>query len=150
MSDIGEIVSVDGVYATVRMQRTAMCKSCGKCGESALHPDREILVRAVNELGAKEGDRVRVDLETRYMLQAAFLVYIFPLLLGATGLALGFQLARWLSLPAEGTAAAAGAVLFLLSFLLLRRIDRRAEAEGRFRPRVVEIIEYDEGEDDGI
>ena len=51
------------------------CSGCGACG------DKLNEIEAVNEIGAKKGDKVLVEMSDSRVIGAAFLVYIVPLMI---------------------------------------------------------------------
>ena len=55
------------------------CHSCKGC--SGHHPEQAIRVRAENAVGAKPGDRVWVESETKEVFASIGIAYILPILL---------------------------------------------------------------------
>lgn len=68
--------------ARVEFHSTAGCKKCGIC---KMMGDK-VFVDAINEIGAKIGERVEVEIEPKSVLWATFLLFIAPLI----GLFLGY------------------------------------------------------------
>jgi len=140
LEEIGQVLEAEGQFAKIRMNRTGMCAQCGRCGIMAFQPASDIIVDADNPVGARAGDSVRLEMESRYYLTAAFIVYVFPLLLGGLGYLLGALIASQMGVS-EGTLGIAGAVfLFALSFAGIRAYDKKAAREGRYRPHIVEVL----------
>lgn len=107
---IGEIVAVrsDSNHATVSLTKATMC-SHGSCSNRIL-PDvgSEVLVDALNPVGAAVGDIVEITFQARAALKAAFMVYILPIFMGlgvylcVEWLALSYP-ALWALVAAAGT-----------------------------------------------
>ena len=95
-----------------------------------------------NPLSAAVGQSVRIELAPRSVLQAALIVYALPLVLMACGYVLGLGLARMLLLPwaPDTIGGAVGLIALLLSFILIRKIDRQAKNSGRFEPFISAVV----------
>ena len=76
MKKRGEIISLNGETAKVRIQRDSACGNCHKCDEGKA---KEIV--ALNRVGGVVGDTVEIEMESSTVLGAAALVYIIPLFL---------------------------------------------------------------------
>ena len=98
MTEYGQVIAVDGEFATVRIGRNSACGSCGKCGmtEQQKHVD----FFAANVASAKVGDRVEIQLPEVNTTKLAFVGYILPLLpaLAALFAALLLVWADWLAI----------------------------------------------------
>ena len=64
--------------AEVAVKRLSACGgSCASCESCAL--ERELKIRALNHVGARPGQRVLIESQSRTILGAALLVYLLPL-----------------------------------------------------------------------
>lgn len=136
MDVIGEVMSVKGNRAVVRTARHATCNRCGACGLFSNTPDME--VEAVNEIGAVPGDRVQLSIESRSVVEAAFLAYMVPLFLFVIGVFGGYQAARmlWPAIHPEWMGIPAGLVLMVAGYAYLRAYDRKATQKGKYLPHI--------------
>lgn len=79
MTGEGVVLSIEGTYATVRVEKKSACsgecESCGLCRKPIFD------VKARNKAGAVAGDRVKLYLPSCKIYGAAFLVYMLPVLL---------------------------------------------------------------------
>ena len=125
----GLVTWTDGVNAKVRFLRSSQCAHCGACltaGEGEMEVDLE------NAVGAKVGDRVRVALAPKRVVQASLLAYAVPLVLLLLGVWVGSQIGDLYALLF-------GVVGCGIGYLTLRLVDR-GRGKRSFRPKIEEIL----------
>ncbi len=132
----GVVIETDGKTARVRFVRGKQCEHCGACLTVG---EREMELVLDNDVGARAGDRVRVSLPPKRVLQASLLAYAVPLVLLIAGVWIGSMFSEWAAL-------ALGVGACFASALLLRLIERKGGLKRRFRPRIEAIL--DEGEEE--
>ncbi len=128
---IGLVTAITDGTAQIRFLRGSACAHCGACltvGES------EMQISLPNTLGAKEGDRVAVDLSPKRVVQASLLAYAVPLLLLISGVLIGSQIADWAGL-ALGVAACG------IGYLILRIVEKKSAKKKSFQPRMTRILD---------
>ena len=128
---IGIVTSVKGGTAQIHFLRGSACAHCGACltvGET------EMEVTLPNTLGAKEGDRVAVDLSPKRVVQASLLAYAVPLVLLIAGVLIGSRYADW-----AGLALGVGACG--IGYLILRIVEKKSKQKNSFQPRMTRILE---------
>lgn len=128
---IGLVTAVKNGNAQIHFLRGSACAHCGACltvGES------EMEVTLPNTLGAKQGDRVVVDLSPKRVMQASLLAYAVPLLLLIGGVLIGSRYADWAGL-AFGIAACG------IGYLILRIVEKKSAKKHSFQPRMTRILE---------
>ena len=101
----------------------------------------KVYVEVKNTLQAKAGDRVGVAMNDKFVLKAAFVVYIIPVILVGAGLAIFRKLSDLLLL-------AVIAVGLLIGVAIGITIDRLVRKKGAFAPTMTEIYK-DESETKG-
>ena len=142
MEEIGRIIQVVGDRARIGIKRTATCDKCEAKGCCLAVTPQEMVIEARNEVGAKEGEMVKISLESKDTLAAGAIVYLFPLLSFFLGFGIGALIAKILGL---GGAEALG-ILTAFGFLIISYVMiSRFYAEGsksaqRFTPVIKEII----------
>lgn len=96
----------------------------------------EVLAR--NEIGAAIGDSVIMELESRAVLVASAIVYVFPLAIMVLGLLMGPTVFGLLGIDASPDAAAAvlGLLLLAMAFAGVHIYDRRVSPR-RYMSRIV-------------
>lgn len=77
MNKNGYIEKVSGNIATIRVKRDSACgDNCGNCNGC----NSIVLVEALNKINAKVGDKVEIELDSRTVINTAFIVYIIPII----------------------------------------------------------------------
>ena len=86
LTETGQVVTLDGEYALIDVQRKSGCQSCevkSGCGTSVLSGlfnKRFAHVRAVNTVNASEGDTVELELNESALVYMTFWTYLFPII----------------------------------------------------------------------
>lgn len=139
MDQIGKVINVHGTIAVVQIRRHEACVKCGACGGASM---RAATVEASNDIGAVVGQLVKLEIEAREVLGAAFIVYILPLAFMFAGFAVGMVLARAVGLSGsrEAVAAVTGVIFLALSFAVIHYIDKKM---GRMKliARITQVVE---------
>lgn len=137
MRQTGTVISADTQHAQVSVQRMSACDGCHKanpgmgdgtvssvCHECSMFSvDEAIVVTAVNDIGAVQGDRVILESSSQMILGYAAAVFLLPLLLAAI---LGCLFA--LFFPKVWGAYLGAVIGFIGAFLLIKMfLDRHAK-----------------------
>lgn len=132
MKETGSVIKVKGKTATVRFSRKSACENCGMCAFKK--NEMFVKVKLPNVLHAQVGDEVAVEMGTGFVLTAAMIVYIIPLLAMAIGI-FAFE-------PFGMTIQISLAVAFLLiGFIIAALLDRFVIRKKKgMKPQMVEII----------
>ena len=128
---IGLVTSVSDGTARIRFLRGSACAHCGACLTVG---DSEMEISLPNTLGAKEGDRVAVDLSPKRVVQASLIAYAVPLVLLIAGVIIGSRFADWMGL-------ALGLVACGISYLILRFVEKKSAKSKSFQPRMTRILD---------
>ena len=121
------VLEVDGKEALIEVSRATMCDGCEKHGGCEGHCEitgllstgGKMKTRASNKIGAKVGDTVEVETESRKVLGYAALVFILPLLVACAGYIIASNV--W---NTEGAGLIGAAVGFVLTFAGIVIFDR--------------------------
>lgn len=131
------VLSVEGTLAKVIHKRPTACHGdCDHCagGCGSMAATERIIVEAENLIGAKPGDTVIIEGESRKVAWAIALVYVIPLVLFFLGYFLGQSI---MFLP-----AVLGIIGFILGLFLAVIVSRRQSKAGReIRFRIVSFAE---------
>ena len=142
MNQQGFIVEiVDDKTAKMRMQRHSACASCGKCAKLTSE-SQDLVVEVDNQIGAKVGDHVQVSMESVKVMKATMLAYILPLVFLIAGTAICFFVLNKIEFkgPIELLSGLSGLLFTFLSYLYLRKNDKKYRESRDYIPVVVRII----------
>jgi len=119
-------------FAVVRFDRKMACENCNMCFKPKEENYVELKVK--NDLGAKEGDRVSVQMGERAVLTASFWVYVVPLVL------VGIVILSTYKLPSEWISIGASLGTLVVSLAGLTLVDRIYRKKKGFFPMMTRII----------
>lgn len=136
------VIKINQNRATVEVERQAACDGCHKnkdgsgCSICSLTgASKKFEAIALNEIGAKVGDRVTVVTKTERVLGYAALVFLFPILVGVA-----FYFLAGLFTSAEVWKYAALVLGFVFSFFFVWLYAGRV-AKNRCDVEIVEILD---------
>ncbi len=134
MKEEGRVIEItDGGMAKLEVVRSDACKTCNACFEGS---SGERLIFAENSLGAKEGDRVTIELDSAVITKLSFLIYLLPIIGLLFGVALVSQISVSEIMRALG--GIAGFTVFSLSvFVYLRKTKPKQS----YMTRITKILE---------
>ena len=126
---------LDASHAEISVPRKSACghdcEECAGCGVSGV----SVYARALNTVGAKPGEKVVVESDTRKMLKIISFVYLIPVVLFLAGYLVTLALTD--SVAAQYAAAVAGAIL---GIVLAVWYDRRVKARGGLSFTIVRVF----------
>ena len=131
MREIGTVIETSGELCRVSVKRKSACgENCASC--KAACNAGEHICDAKNPMGAKPGDEVMLETESRKVLKSAFLVYILPIMAFLTVYGVS-------DLKLSGVISACLAILAMaVVFALMRIYDKGHKDE--LLPEIVEIL----------
>lgn len=134
MEQSGIVVDIlDNGDALVRFKRGSACGHCNAC--FTLGSDKsDIAIK--NTLCAKVGDEVEISIHGKTMMRSGMIAYGIPLIFLIIGVCIG-------SLISELAALLIGISATLLSFLVLKLLDKRLRNINSFKPKMIKIIRSD-------
>lgn len=131
----GIVLQVIGKMAKVKTSRHNDCENCGACpGNSA------IVLDAQNDVEARPGQRVAVEIREMNMLKAAFIVYILPLIAIFIGILAGGTLTDEFGSSLLWAQVAGGVLGFVLSVVYIKFFDSAARLDSKMQPIIVRIL----------
>jgi len=131
MEEKGKVIKVENGVAQVEMERTSACARCGICLSSS--GDKPILY-VKDSIGARPGDEVFLSVESKEILKAAFLVYLFPLVGLIAGYFLGLKVFR-----TEATGILFAGIGFFTTLFFLYQYDKRLKAGKSREAKIIRI-----------
>lgn len=134
LKQVGIVIYVHNDIAQVLIKRASACgDSCKTCSGGCETTTKQI--EAYNSIKAKKGDTVLLELKDSYVLFAAFLIYIVPLIMLFVGYAIGMIIFT------NGFAAGVmGVISLILAFIILKRLDRVFQRTKKFQPIITKVI----------
>jgi len=136
--EIGKVADIKDKTAIIKIQRKSSCGSCTACGMKK--DQNEILIPVANDLGARLGDWVELELKSISILKASTIAYVIPLIALIIGVVVGYALAEQLSQDTELYGAIGGIILTILSFVAIRVVDPLLNKKGDYTPKMISII----------
>lgn len=131
----GTVVSIlDNGEAEVKVGRHSDCIACGAC-PGAEH----IVVKALNPVGAKVGQHVRFQMREINIVIGAFVCFIMPLLVCASGAIGAHYLALSHSYDTTQSSIIGGIIGFLVGVIGVKLFDRSLTHDVKAKPKITEI-----------
>lgn len=127
---------------TVSFDRKSACDQCHMCAVSKNGKTVEVVIE--NKLGAKLGDTVLVTMGDRYVLTAALVVYVIPLILVTIGIFVGSLVSEALSLILVLVGLIVG---FTIAAILDKKVFRKKKG---FVPEMTKILADVEGPEEAV
>ena len=137
----GIVKKITGNTASVLVQRSEMC--CGCASQNAcntLGGGKDMLADAINDIDAKEGDRVILNINSGSALKLTFIVYMLPVIMLVVGAMTGIKLGKDMSFDPELLAVLLGLGAFILSFLGIIIFGRRQKNNRDYMPVLVKVV----------
>lgn len=140
MDQIGYVVEVKDNYAIVDVRRTSACgDKCSSCGGGCSIPAMRVNIK--NTIGAKVGDFVEVEMETKSLMKSAFIAYIIPLIMLIAGISSGVYFFNDLGFKNyEVLGVLTGFVALVISYFLLKIIDNNIKKNKSNELKLVKVI----------
>ncbi len=144
LEETGQVLSVEGEFATVSVVRQSSCGSCSakaSCGVQALskvlgQKARSTTFEVINSVNAKVGEHVVIAIPDAALIKGATMVYITPLVF----MILFAIVAKMLSADMQATdfmAVIGGVVGFMIGLSLVRYFGERMSRQQAFQPVTV-------------
>ncbi len=147
MDEIGVVRSIDGVTATVVVEKRQTCEGCKENESCGINSDgnekQTIEIAALNIAGAKIGQMVKVTAKSYTYVKGTLLVYGLP----AVALLIGAVFGKYIlagmfkAVNPETLSAFAGFSSFVIAFIILKIISGKIEKKTENTPVIEHIIE---------
>lgn len=128
------IVNVENDRVRARTKLHSDCSSCGLCeGNHAVYYD------AINNVGAKCGQSVLLEVEKQNVLKIAFIMFILPLLTIAISSTLSVYLAKFIHSSYGITVVILSLVAFIPLVISIRKYDANVQRKSNI-PVITKIL----------
>ena len=138
MQETGRVIEIAGKMAKVEVAQKEICHKCPSESFCKLATGDFRAIEAVNEIGAKPGDNVKIEIGSGNILMSAFFVYIFPII----ALLVAGGLTQWIS-SNQNIAIIIGIIAMAFSFLIVRFFDKKMNKSRKLIPIIKEIVSGD-------
>lgn len=139
MVECGKVIKIEKKNnVRISFDRKSACDQCRMCAVSKSGKTVEIVVP--NNLGAQVGDSVLVSMGDKFVLTAALIVYIIPLILVVIGVAVGASFGVGIQLLLVFVALVIG---FVAAALLDKKVIRKKKG---FVPEMTKILATEQSE----
>ncbi|KXG74070.1 SoxR reducing system RseC family protein [Thermotalea metallivorans] len=141
MNQTGKVIEVvKNNKARVLMTKHSACGDCGACQHGK--ENMQLSIVAMNEVGAKAGDWVEVNMETQNVMGAAFIVYVIPLMAMLLGIGTGSFLLKNMHIEEnlEAYSAGIGFILMACTFFIVKVFEKRFHQDKRYIPTITKIL----------
>jgi sigma-E factor negative regulatory protein RseC len=128
------VVKVEKDRVKARANMHGNCSNCGMC-----EGGNEIYYEAINKAGAKCGQSVILEVEKQNVLKVTFIVFVLPLLVIATGSALGVWISKIMHVGSLPAAVCLGLLALIPTIIYIRRYDAKAQ-EKSSTPVITKIL----------
>lgn len=132
----GFVMGVKDGIAHIKVGRHEDCTGCGGCPSS-----RQVMVDAVNEIGAAPGQHVRFEMREEHVLVGAFVVFLMPLIAAGLGAWIGWQAGMMQGWEETRSIAAGSVAFFLLSLVGVKLFDKKVARDRQMKPVIVDILQ---------
>ena len=132
MWEEGIVIAVKGTKLKLRIKSNPACGHCRMCVTSQ---QAMMITEAENSVGAKVGDKVLLKTPGTWLLKAAFLIYVVPVLSLIMGLVVGITVTG-----SEMIGGLMGLGCLMLCFTLMHLYDKKVRANDSLRLRILRIV----------
>ena len=134
------VVADHGKIKEIEVSRETACEGCSQNKDGSCHAcimlgdgNRSMRTRALDELGAKVGDRVEVETDSKTVIKYAAEVFLLPIVLGAAGYLIGENFA-WKLAP-----LICSLIGFAAAFVYVKLVPAK-RAENHCDVKIVKIL----------
>ena len=137
----GIVTKIDSTTAWVKTKKTHACEACAaRSSCNVLGGGKEMEVEAINNAGAKVGEKVVLSFETSPLLKATFLIYVLPILVMIAGAFIGQKMAPLFSFDPSILSAISALLFFGLTIMFVKSKGNKLAKKDEYRPKVIKII----------
>ncbi len=138
----GTVVEVRDDIAVIKAKRTTACEKCVSKKICQSVSETEMMVEAINPVGAHQGDEVVFTVGAATMLKAGVLIYLFPLLAFIAGVVVGQAVVPGITpeLNKDLASTVLGFIFLTATYLLLSIYSKSAEKNRTYMARILRVV----------
>ena len=138
----GVVLRTNSEAAWVKTTRSSACQGCtARNSCNTLSNSQEVEVKALNLAGARAGDRIVLSFETKSLLKATFLIYVFPIIFLVVGALVGQMLAPFISVNPSAVSVLMGFSGFFAALLIMKTRANKMAAKNAYQPKITKILQ---------
>ncbi len=122
MEHFGKVIEIQDNLARVQLAKSSHCAGCTACDMFDTSGPKEL--KAQNEIHAKPGDFVRIEIAPSQVIGSSLLIFVFPIIAMMFGYWFGTKFAPSLKMAGEIAGIAGSLSLLGISFLIIFLYDR--------------------------
>jgi len=141
MKSLGKVISINENNARVQLKRSSACgDSCGSC-KGGCTPTTTV-VEVSNEIGAKVGQTVELEMNNKNFMKAVGISYMFPLIMLVTGTLIGYGIYNSLviKISQEIFSFLVGMFFITISYFIVNRIDKKHRESDKLKITITKIL----------
>jgi len=141
IEETGVVQKVEGVTATVLVQKRGACEGCAATGTCEMTQDG-MVIEALNPVQSKPGQTVSISIAPISYLKGTMLVYGFPLAALIAGAVIGKNVGEsyFTSYSSDLVAAAFGFGAFFAAFIFVKIWSLNSEQKTEHKPVIIGIV----------
>jgi len=137
----GIVTKTNSHTAWVKTTKTSACESCAaKSSCTVLGGGKEMEVEAINNAGAKVGEKVVISFDSAPLLKATFMLYVLPILFLLVGAFIGDTLAPSFAMDRSICSLLMGLLFFVVSIKFVKSKGNKLAKTDEYRPKITKII----------
>lgn len=138
----GIVLRTESKAAWVKTTRSSACQGCtARNSCHTLSDSKDMEVKALNLAGAREGDRIVLSFETKSLLKATFLIYVFPIIFLVVGAVIGQMLAPLVAIDPSTLSVLLGFSCFFAALFMMKTRANKMAAKNAYQPKITKIIQ---------
>lgn len=141
MIEKARVVEVKGNLTKVEVRRVSACgENCANC-KGGCAPTYTY-IEVINNVGAKQGEYVEIEMSTRTFLAAVSITYGLPLIMLFIGVFSGNALVNNTGLRINNDVAGAivGFILMALSYIYISKLDKKYNKQRKIEFEIKRIL----------
>jgi sigma-E factor negative regulatory protein RseC len=127
--------------ALVKTIQHSGCETCSaqdQCHSGAKAKTQE--VEAVNLVNAREGDLIQISMDTKALLQATFLLYIFPIICMLFGAFAGNAIGVVMKMGPSLVSFILGLACFAAAMVVVRKRAGHMALKHKYQPKITRVL----------
>jgi sigma-E factor negative regulatory protein RseC len=139
--EVGVVKEVRNERALVVTDRQSMCGECGARNYChMLGGGKEMLAEALNPMGARPGDTVRIGIPSGTVTKASLVVYMIPAISLVGGAAVGYAAGRSSGVDFNLTTFVGCLAGLGISLIVVRLLSNMLSKRPSYQPEIISII----------